>query len=185
MPPLHPMLVHFPIALTIFGLIADLSGDVLKRPTLYLVGYWSVTAAAIAAGLTVGAGYIDMSRVSLSPEVDGYLHLHVRIGWLLLAALVVLALWRWLAAQSLRQMHRVIYRSASVLVVMLILFQAWYGGEMVYVYGSSVVAAGHGVEAPEPARRRLFRSTSFLVRLAAMDMARPTQERKRCSEAAF
>ena len=164
MPPLHPMIVHFPIALAVFALVADVVGDVLRRPALYMLGYWSMAAAVVAAALAVAAGYFDMNRASLSQEVDGYVHLHLRIGWLVLAVLVLLAVWRWLARHWLEGAHRVMYRIASAVAVVLVVFQGWYGGEMVYAHGASVSAAGQGIGEPETARKRLDVIYDFLGR---------------------
>ena len=52
--PLHPLLVHFPIALGIFAFLYDFWAAYAKRPELHRTGYslslWAATFACLAAG---------------------------------------------------------------------------------------------------------------------------------------
>jgi uncharacterized membrane protein len=57
MPPLHPALVHFPIALVVFSFITDLLGRILNKPSLRAAGFWSLVGALIAGAVTVATGY--------------------------------------------------------------------------------------------------------------------------------
>jgi hypothetical protein len=50
---------------------------------------WAAAASLLAV---VPAGYFDMNRASLNEELDGLIHLHVRIGWAVVVAVIVLAL---------------------------------------------------------------------------------------------
>lgn len=155
MPPIHPAIVHFPIALAIFGVIVDLLGDGLRSPSLRSVGNCSMAGATMGAAAAVASGYYDMNRATFSPELDGYVHLHSRIGWLVLGVLALLTAWRWLAGNTFRGGHHVAFRLATVLAVALVVLQGWYGGEMVYVHGASVAATGQGVERYDKAKERL------------------------------
>jgi|LNAP01.1.fsa_nt_gb uncharacterized membrane protein len=76
MPPIYAAIVHFPIALAVFAVVMDWIADFTNRPPLRVGAYWALVAAAGTAALAIAAGYYDMSRASLSPEVDGYVHLH-------------------------------------------------------------------------------------------------------------
>ena len=162
MPPIHPALVHFPIALALFSLVADLAGLVLRNASLRAAGRWSLLGAALTAVAAVASGYYDMGRARLSETADGYVHLHMRIGWVVLTALVVLAAWRWMAERRLAGLHGAAYAGAGMLVAGLIAFQAWYGAEMVYAHGTAVAATGQGVEPKDQARRRLQVVYEFL-----------------------
>ncbi|GIG87401.1 DUF2231 domain-containing protein [Plantactinospora endophytica] len=58
--PIQPMLVTFPFGLFVCATVFDLA-DVLGGPAILgLVGYWTVVAALVAAGLAVAAGMVDL-----------------------------------------------------------------------------------------------------------------------------
>ena len=154
MPPVHPGIVHLPIAFVVLAVIADLIGWWWRIPSLRATGRWSVTAAALGGLAAVAAGYYDMNRAALSGPVHGYVHLHLTIGLILAASLVALALWRWLLARLPRPLGAA-YAVAAAFVLVLTSFQGWYGGEMVYAYGASVAAAGQGTEPADQAQERL------------------------------
>jgi hypothetical protein len=59
-------------------------------------------------------------------------------------------------------LQRALYRASTLVMVALILFQGWYGGEMVYAHGASVAAAGQGVEMRQTASKRLRAVAEFL-----------------------
>lgn len=162
MPPIHPALVHFPIALIIFSVVAEFLGILLRNRSLLAAALWSLMGGVIMTAAAIAAGYYDMNRASLTEEVDGYVHLHLRIGWVILAAAVILAGWRWMAREQLNQGKGISYRFAAVLIAALIAFQAWYGGEMVYAHGVSVSAAGQGLEGRNKAKKRLHAVYEFL-----------------------
>ncbi|MBX9933561.1 MAG: DUF2231 domain-containing protein [Methylobacterium sp.] len=155
MPPIHPAIVHFPIALVVFSVAADLIGSWLHSASLRAAGFWALMAAALAGTAAVAAGYYDMNRATLGPELDGYIHLHLRLGWTVLVAIILLALWRWRIGLWATRWQHILYGTAALVVVGLTAFQGWYGGEMVYGHGASVAVTGQGVEPAETAKQRL------------------------------
>lgn len=161
MPPLHPALVHYPLALVLFSFIADLFGYLRNNAALSAAGFWSLVGAGVGGALAVAAGYYDMSRASLS-ETHGYVDFHMDVGWVLLVSVVVLTLWRWLLYRRERRRLNWIYLVAAFLVLGLTFFQGWYGGEMVYSQGAGVAAAGKGTETPDAGHARLDRATKLL-----------------------
>lgn len=158
-PPIHPALVHLPIAFVILSVAADflarLSRQESRRAGLRTVGYWSLIAAMAGAVLTVAAGYLDMNRAMLGPETREFVQLHLVIGWVLLISLAVLTAWRWLIWHRGQMTIDKGYLIAGFLVLALTLFQGWYGSELVYSHGAGVAAAGQGTESAEAAQERL------------------------------
>jgi uncharacterized membrane protein len=161
MPPIHPALVHFPIALVIVSIVADLLSVLFKSASLRSTASWSLVGAAVTAAAAIAAGYYDMSRANLSEEVDGYVHLHLRIGWVILAALVILSGWRLFIKGGFSGLQSATYGCLALLLAAIVVFQAWYGGEMVYVHGASVTAAGQGIEQSSQGKERLHAIYEF------------------------
>jgi uncharacterized membrane protein len=154
MPPLHPAIVHFPIALVTISFIADLLGSLLNKTALRVTAFWSLAAAFIFGIVTVITGYWDMTRDTLG-ETDRYVDFHMDTGLLLLAAVVVMFVWRWFTYARRQQVVTKFYLVVAFIVFCLTIFQGWYGGEMVYSQGAGVAAAEKGTEKPEAGKKRL------------------------------
>jgi uncharacterized membrane protein len=54
---LHPVLVHFPIALLLTSVLFDALAYALKRPSLHVVGFWNLLAGVLGAGAAAYSGY--------------------------------------------------------------------------------------------------------------------------------
>jgi uncharacterized membrane protein len=158
MPPLHPAIVHFPIALVGFSFLTDLLGRLLNKPSLRAAGFWSLIGALLGGVVTAATGYYDFTRDTLG-DTSRYVDFHMDMGWILLGAVAVLALWRWLGYARRELPPGLPYLAAALLVVGLTLFQGWYGGEMVYSQGAGVAASGKGTEPAANGQQRLDKIT--------------------------
>jgi uncharacterized membrane protein len=150
-PPLHPIFVHFPIALFTVALGADLIGQARPSAAANTLGFWCLMLAVLGAAAAVTAGFIDMYRADLAQATHRYVHLHRDIGLVLLASLVLLTLWRWWILRGRAAAGSVgwPYLGAAGAVFALVVFQGWFGGELVYGLGAGDSAAGQGVVSPE------------------------------------
>ena len=157
LPPIHPALVHLPIAFVVLSVVADFAAGLTRRKSLRHVGLWSIIAAFLSAGVTIAAGYWDMNRANLSPETSEYVVLHMRWGWAMAGLLFILTIWRWRIRQQARQVVTAPYAFAAIVLFSLTMFQGWFGGEMVYSHGAGVAAAGQGTEPASRAQERLAR----------------------------
>ncbi|MBC8094444.1 MAG: DUF2231 domain-containing protein [Akkermansiaceae bacterium] len=159
-PPLHPALVHLPIAFVILSVVADFSARISKseprRAILRTLGFWSLVAALIGGVLTIAAGYLDLNRATLTPETFQLVRLHLIGGWTLGILLALLTAWRWLIWHRGQMTINTSYLAGGFLVLTLTLFQGWYGSELVYAYGAGVAPAGQGTETAEAAQSRLI-----------------------------
>src|ERR1041384_8187403 len=98
--PVHPALVHLPIAFVLLSVGADLAARLTKseprRAAFRTVGFWALLAGLAGGVLTIAAGYLDMNRAALAPETHELVDLHATIGWTLAVSLMALTAWRWL-----------------------------------------------------------------------------------------
>jgi len=160
MPPLHPAFVHFPIALVVFSFIADLLGRLFNRVSLRAAGFWSLIAALIFGAITAATGYYDMTRTrGVLGDTFKYVDFHQDVGFILVGAVVVLAAWRWFVYARRDRVPGSPYLIAALLVTGLVLFQGWYGGEMVYSQGAGVAATGKGTEPAANGKQTLDKIT--------------------------
>lgn len=162
LPPMHPALVHLPLAFVVLSFVADLAAKMTRRESLRHVGLWSLLAALVGGVATIAAGYWDMNRAALNSDTHEYVDLHLKIGWSLAGGLVILSIWRWRIRQQARRVVTAPYLIAALVVFGLTMFQGWYGGEMVYSHGAGVAAAGQGTEPANKAQERLARVREVL-----------------------
>ena len=155
LPPIHPAIVHFPIALITLSVVAEFIGYFWRSEAARTVAWWALVGTVISVAFTVPAGYTDMWRASLTPETHELVHTHLKIGWILAGGFVVLAAWRWFIRSKADAVPGGGYLTVAAIVFALTMFQGWYGGEMAYAHGAGVSAAGQGVRAPERAKATL------------------------------
>jgi uncharacterized membrane protein len=170
--PVHPALVHLPIAFVLLSAAADLSARLAKsetrRASFRAVGFWSLLAALTGGVLAIAAGYLDLDRARLTPETSQFVHLHITIGWILAGCLAFLSAWRWLIRHRGQMTINTSYLVAVFLALGITAFQGWYGGEMVYSYGAGVAPAGQGTETARAAQGRLAAVRNLLEPGTAM-----------------
>jgi uncharacterized membrane protein len=158
MPPLHPAVIHFPIALVVVSLLFDLLGRWLNKESLRGAAFWCLLGALLGGAAAAASGYFDYSRAALG-DTSRYVQFHMYIGWVLVACVIVLTIWRWRIFARTTTTPTV-YLIAALLVAGLTLFQGWYGGEMVYSQGAGVAAASKGTEPAANGKERLDKITT-------------------------
>ncbi len=163
LPPIHPAIVHFPIALIIVAFFADLFFRKSQRPSLRNFGFGCLLAALGLGVVTLIAGYYDMVRLPLTEPSHDYVHIHMYTGFALAAVLIALTFWRWRILRSSAQMVSGSYLGLGIVLLALTLFQGWYGGEMVYSQGIGVAAAEKGTESANKAQHRLAKVSKLLT----------------------
>lgn len=154
MPPVHPSIVHFPIALITFSVMADLFGHLTDSATLRAAGFWALLGAAVGGALAVVAGLFDMNREKIEHEAHERVHFHMKVGFTLFAAVAGLTIWRWLLYTNAQNRPGWGYLIAALLVLGLTVFQGYLGGELVFADGVGVALTGQGTEPLGAARQR-------------------------------
>src|SRR3954470_22359710 len=95
--PIHPALVHLPIAFVLLSVAADLCARLTqsesRRAAFRAVGFWSLLAGLVGGALTIAAGYLDMRRAALTSDTHEFVDLHETIGWVLGVSLAILFAW--------------------------------------------------------------------------------------------
>ena len=142
MKPVHPMLVHFPIALLALSVVTDLIAFFTHSDSLGNTGWWALVGAAAGAAATVPSGLYDMRRADLQEEVHERVHRHMKVGFALLAAILGLTFWRWRTYMRPGLPVSATYLDFALLTLALAAFQGWLGGELVFSDGVSVRRAG-------------------------------------------
>jgi len=144
--PIHPALVHFPIALLVFSVLADLFGKIGNSAALRAAGRWALFGALIGAAVAIPAGFFDWSRQDIGPEVREHVRLHMIVGLVLFVTLVGLNLWRWFFIDRDPQRGSLgwPYLIAGALALGLTFYQGYLGHELVVDHGVGVKSSAHG-----------------------------------------
>ncbi|MGR9043819.1 MAG: DUF2231 domain-containing protein [Gammaproteobacteria bacterium] len=144
---LHPLLVHFPIALlTVFfllDLLASLAGKKSWRDAAGMMLYFGTIGAALA----VAAGFIAADSVAHGDDVHDIMTQHQYFGVSVLMLATLLSLWRLLAGSIITGAANVFFLTLSGLLCLLLMLGADLGGLMVYRYGVAVDSRAGGVPA--------------------------------------
>jgi uncharacterized membrane protein len=143
---IHPLLVHFPIALLSAAALMYWLGFLARRESWLWTGLWTLVLGALGAAAAVGSGLYAEPGVMLAPSVKTALlanHKRIMIAVLILSAL--LALWA-MAARPMPARGRGVFLATLVVVVALIAKGADYGGRMVYDYNAGGNACGQPIE---------------------------------------
>jgi uncharacterized membrane protein len=154
---LHPVIDHFSIALLVVAVVIDLVALLFsQRPSLRHTALTLMIIGAIAAAGSFWTGELEGDRVwnlVTDPKIHNVLRLHAQLGYYLMIAFGVLALWRILVEfVGFMRATRQIYLLVAVVAVAALFYQGSLGGELVYRYGvgteamaasNSAAAAAH------------------------------------------
>ncbi len=138
---IHPMIVHFPIALLLTAtLISGLA--VLfkkKREELKIVLYWVLILGAISVLVALFSGlYEDARGVVHDDAIHQIMEVHKLLGFIIAFAFISITLW------FVIRKHSIQYRELLIITLLLIgtsgvlVFSAYLGGKMVYEEGTGV-----------------------------------------------
>jgi len=132
---IHPMLVHFPIALVIFGFVADIASLAFKKEAcLSKAGFYLLIAGTFTAILALLAGVLFTSEMSGS--AGEYKKTHELFAWLSLGLLMLTSLLRIFLRvknredSNLKWISLLLYGLATISVSI----TGFYGGNLVYSY---------------------------------------------------
>lgn len=163
---LHPVVDHFSIALLVVAVAIDIVALIFsQRVSLRHTALTLMIIGAIAAAASYGTGDIEGDRVwdlVTVAKAKDVLKLHAQIGYYLMIAFAVLALWRILIeAFAFMRSSRQVYLALAVVAVIALLYQGSLGGELVYTFGvgTGPMAAGAvkalAAETPKPEQSTL------------------------------
>ena len=137
---IHPLIVHFPIALLVAFFTVDLLGAAFKKANWRSVATGMLYLGTIMAGAAVAAGLAAESTVEHGANVHEILEVHKSIGISILCLSAVLSIWRLLSKGVIKGLSNIPYFLMSFLLVILVTLGADLGGLMVYKYGVAVEA---------------------------------------------
>lgn len=133
--PIHPIIVHFIIAMVFFSFVCDVIGYLTHRHRLFEVSFWNLVIAAISIFLAVIFGQFEAGLAQPYAAAQPTLSLHTITGWALAAFLVAITAWRFVMRRRSPLRISPFYLGATAFLSCLVFFQMILGTQLVWVYG--------------------------------------------------
>lgn len=121
----HPVMVHFPIALFIFGALLELLGWRKSDATMRTAGWWCILGGSVMTLAAVATGLIAFFQQGYTWEGEVLIHFLLAISSTLL--MLGATLWRRKGAHT-----SMAYIAFLVLVAILVGVTGHFGGNLVY-----------------------------------------------------
>lgn len=137
---IHPLIVHFPIALLSCFLVLDLLASLVRSRQLSFVAGWFLALGTLGALAAAAAGLRAALTVPHPPQVHEILDHHRFFALNTVALAVLLLLWRLLNRARFSLPGRIVYLLLAGFMLINLTIAADYGGLMVYKYGVAVRA---------------------------------------------
>jgi uncharacterized membrane protein len=141
---LHPIVVHFPIALLFASVGLDWVGYLFRLPNLTRAGFYVLALGALGAGVAALTG---PDHAAGDATVVSLLTLHQSFALITVALAVALLLVRYMAADGLGRGWALLYLGATVALLAVVALTGYYGGELTYHQGIGVSTASGPVVA--------------------------------------
>jgi uncharacterized membrane protein len=131
---LHPMLVHFPIALVVFGYMAEL-GSVFIKKELYLskISFYLLLCGTLTAVIAYLSGQLFTSDMSGAAEVIREWH-ETMAGWSLGILILTAAIRSWYCYKGDCYKFKWLTFAFYSLATVSVSITGYLGGTLVYSY---------------------------------------------------
>ena len=138
--PLHPVCVHFAVALVVFGVLLDCVGSLVRNAAWQHAGRLGLFGGVGGVGLAVLSGWLEhrlpQPEGAFDAQIRDLVWYHEYGGYLLFGFFLLLAAIRWRIKGRLPAAYMVL----ALVGVCGLGIQGYWGGELVYRYGAGMRA---------------------------------------------
>ena len=136
---IHPIVVHFVIAMALITVVFDLIGVITRKRNLFEVSFWNLVVATVAIFVAIIFGQIEAGLANPYGASRDILNYHSTLGWSLAGVLSLLTGWRYVV----RQKDPTILPSGFLVIdgalAALVFTQVYLGDKLIWVYGLHTV----------------------------------------------
>lgn len=135
---LHPLFVHFPVALLPVALILEIAALLLNKEEISRAGWWNQVLGTIALAAAVVSGLFAKETVVLSDAAREVIATHEQLAFLAAALSGGLLFWRISCRGKIPDKQRYLFLLLLALGAGLVIMCGWFGGELVFRLGVGV-----------------------------------------------
>ena len=136
---IHPIVVHFVIAMALIAVVFDIIGIATKRSNLFEVSFLNLIVATIAIFIAIIFGQVEAGLGNPYGASRDILNFHSTIGWSLAAVLSIITGWRYVARQNNPNSLGRIFILVDLILAFLVCIQVYLGDKLVWIYGLHTV----------------------------------------------
>ena len=136
---IHPIVVHFVIAMALITVVFDFIGAVTGRRSLFEVGWWNLLFATAAIFVAIIFGQVEAGLANPYGASREILNIHSTIGWSLAGILSVLTGWRYVLRSQDPLNLPLAFLGADAFLAGLVFLQVYLGDKLIWIYGLHTV----------------------------------------------
>ncbi|MFO7628651.1 MAG: DUF2231 domain-containing protein [Prochlorococcaceae cyanobacterium] len=136
---IHPIVVHFVIAMGLISFVFDLIGVLARRSALFEVSFWNLLVATAAIFVAIIFGQVEAGLANPYGASRDILNLHSTIGWSLAGVLALMSGWRYVIRSKDPARIPLAFLGAGGVLSTLIVVQVVLGSQLIWVYGLHTV----------------------------------------------
>ncbi|CAI8173501.1 MAG: Uncharacterised protein [Prochlorococcus marinus str. MIT 9215] len=144
---IHPIVVHFVIAMALISVLFDWIGVFTKRSSLFEVSFWNLLVATMAIFIAIIFGQVEAGLANPYGASRDILNYHSTIGWSLAGVLAVLTSWRYVARQKDPNILPKGFLILDGILAALVFTQVYLGNKLIWVYGLHTVKVVEAIRA--------------------------------------
>ena len=134
----HPLFVHFPIALLMACVVFYIVGIIFKKGNLLIAGKWTLYLGTLSATFAVWTGLRAAETVEHGGGTHQIMMAHQYLGITILVSSVVLSLWLLFSKTNVPAKGRTFFVLALLVQAAILIQQADFGGRMIFLNGVGV-----------------------------------------------
>ena len=142
----HPIIVHFVIAMVLFAFICDVVGYLTRNSRLFEVSWWNMFFATISIFIAIIFGQIEAGIAEPYNAVEPVLNFHTLLGWSLSGIITAITAWRYVIRSRNPLSVPIPYLGVGLLLTCLVFLQVYLGDQLVWVYGLHTVPVVQAVK---------------------------------------
>ena len=136
--PLHPIVVHFVIAMVFFAVLCDIIGYFFHKQHLHEVSFWNLFVATGATFVAILFGQFEAGLATPYPAAQPVLNFHTIIGWSLSGILALITGWRYVIRYRNPLKVTPLYLGFATVLISIVSLQVFLGTQLVWEYGLHV-----------------------------------------------
>lgn len=143
---LHPVFVHFPIAMIVICLLLDWGRWIFDRDRLLGAGFWGGSTPLLVIALLGAIGAVTTGLIAepgddATPIVKQLVETHQTLAFITSGLLALLVFWRLGLRGRFPQRLQFLYLVLLLVLATVVGYGAYFGGQMVFTHGVGVSPA--------------------------------------------